>query len=265
MSIHNSENSNDDVADSVTLISKLDISDPLHLHPNDTTALTVVSIKLKGTENYQVWSCAMLLDLEGKNKICFIDGSCKRSNTDEVLGKLWDRVNAIVLVDEINEISYGLDDSYMQIRSSILFREVLPGVRSAYATISSEESHRVAIGSVAGSSQRNQAYAFMFNVPNSQNFQRSNQNFSTGPLRPFGLNNNKQGMGSGFVCEDCGFNGHTIDRCFKIIGYLVDFGKKKSCKNIKKQNVSNNNSVEKSSSSGFTDKQIATLISLIKD
>ncbi|GJW94532.1 ribonuclease H-like domain-containing protein [Tanacetum coccineum] len=134
-------NSDDDVADSVTLIT-LDISDPLHLQPNDTTALAVVIIKLKRTENYQVWSCAMLLDLEGKNKICFIDGSCKRSNTDEVLGKLWDRVNAIVL-----------DDSYMQIRSSILSREVLPGVRSAYATISSEESHRVAIGSVAGANQ----------------------------------------------------------------------------------------------------------------
>ncbi|GJW15158.1 ribonuclease H-like domain-containing protein [Tanacetum coccineum] len=46
----------------------------------------------------------------------------------------------------------GLDDSYMQIRSSILSREVLPNVRSAYATISSEESHRVAsVGSSSSS------------------------------------------------------------------------------------------------------------------
>nr|GEX20729.1 hypothetical protein [Tanacetum cinerariifolium] len=41
--------------DNVTLISKLDVSHPLHLHPNDFVALTVVSVKLKGTENYQVW------------------------------------------------------------------------------------------------------------------------------------------------------------------------------------------------------------------
>ncbi|GKB12009.1 retrovirus-related pol polyprotein from transposon TNT 1-94 [Tanacetum coccineum] len=87
----------DDIHDFVTRISKLDISDPLHLHHNDTTALTVISIKLKGIENYQVWSCAMLLALEGKNKIGFIDGSCKRSNTDEVLGKQWDRVNVLAL------------------------------------------------------------------------------------------------------------------------------------------------------------------------
>ncbi|GJV03138.1 ribonuclease H-like domain-containing protein [Tanacetum coccineum] len=91
------------VDDPVTLISRLDISDPLHLHPNDFAALTVVSIKLKGTENYQVWSCAMLMALEGKNKIGFIDGSCRRSNTDEVLGKQWDRVN-VVFVETASQI-----------------------------------------------------------------------------------------------------------------------------------------------------------------
>ncbi|GJY77788.1 ribonuclease H-like domain-containing protein [Tanacetum coccineum] len=75
----------------------------------------------------------------------------------------------------------------------------------------------------------------------------------------------RQGRGSTVVCEKCSFNGYTIDICFKIIGYPVDFGKKKSGQNFKKQNVSNNNSVGKSSSSGFTDEQMATLISLIKD
>ncbi|GJX99108.1 hypothetical protein Tco_0356127, partial [Tanacetum coccineum] len=54
-------------------------------------------------------------------------------------------------------------------------------------------------------------------------------------------------------------------QCFKIIGYPTDFGKKKSGQNFKKQNVSNNNSVAKSSSSGFSDEQMATLLCLIKD
>nr|GEV44781.1 ribonuclease H-like domain-containing protein [Tanacetum cinerariifolium] len=259
--------------DPVIRISKLDISDPLHLHPNDTTALTVISIKLKGTKNYQVWSCAMLLALEGKNKNGFIDGSCKRSNTDKGLGKQWDRINAIVLGWILNSISEKLflgqffskrakhvleelKETYDKIDgsiiSTILSREVLPHVRSAYATISSDESYKVTVGSIVGSSQKNQASAFMSNVPNSQNFKRSNQNFSTGPSRPNNLNNNRQGggsslnnnrkgRGSGLVCENCGFNGHTIDRYFKIIGYPADFEKKES------------------------DEQIATLISLIKD
>ncbi|GJT53134.1 hypothetical protein Tco_0988188 [Tanacetum coccineum] len=47
----------------------------------------------------------------------------------------------------------GLDDTYMQIRSSILSRETLPDVRSAHVIISNEESHRVASGSISGTSQ----------------------------------------------------------------------------------------------------------------
>ncbi|GJU25939.1 ribonuclease H-like domain-containing protein [Tanacetum coccineum] len=159
----------------------------------------------------------------------------------------------------------GLDDSYMQIRSSILSREVLPDVRSAYATIFSKESHRVAAGSIVGSSQKNHASAFVSNVPNRNNFQRSNQNTSIGSSRPNNMNNNKQGRSSGLVCENCGFNGHSINRCFKIIGYPADFGKKKSGQNFKNKNVSNNNYVGTGSSSGFTDEQMATLIYLITD
>ncbi|GKA56421.1 ribonuclease H-like domain-containing protein, partial [Tanacetum coccineum] len=96
------------VADPVTLISKLDVSNPLHLHSNDSAVLTVVSVKLKGTENYQVWANAMLLSLEGKNKIGFIDGTCRKSMTDDVLAKQWDRVNAVVLGWILNSISEEL-------------------------------------------------------------------------------------------------------------------------------------------------------------
>ncbi|GJR25365.1 hypothetical protein Tco_1101597 [Tanacetum coccineum] len=127
-----------------------------------------------------------------------------------------------------------LDDSYMQIRSFILSREVLPDVRSVYAIISSVESHRVASGSIASSSQRNQASTFVSNVPNRSNFQRNNQYVNSGPPRPNNLNNNRQDGGSALVCENWEY-------------------------------VSNNNSVGTSSSSGFTDEQMATLISLIKD
>ncbi|GKB80976.1 hypothetical protein Tco_0947871 [Tanacetum coccineum] len=156
----------------------------------------------------------------------------------------------------------SLDDSYMQIRSSVLSKEVLPDVRSAYATISIEEFHRVALGSVSGFSLKNQASAFVSNVPNRDNFRRGqSSNIVHGPNN---LNNNRQSRGSGLVCEKCGFNGHTIDRCFKIIGYPANFGKKKSGQVYKGKNVSNNY-VGSTSSSEFTDEQMATLISLIKD
>ncbi|GJW52312.1 hypothetical protein Tco_0093663 [Tanacetum coccineum] len=93
----------------------------------------------------------------------------------------------------------GLDDSYMQTRSSILSREVLPDVRSAYATISSEESHRVASGSNYGSSQRNHASTFVSNVPNRGNFQRGRSS-NIEPI-PNNLNNNRKSGGSGLIYE----------------------------------------------------------------
>ncbi|GJV41328.1 hypothetical protein Tco_1419768 [Tanacetum coccineum] len=182
MSIHNSENGDDYVEDNVTLISKLDI--------------------------------------KGKNKIGFIDGTCKRSNTNEVLGTQWDKINTLKqngssIADYYHKLNalWRQFDAMIELpkcvcnasESSILSREVLPDVRTAYATISSEESHRVAAGSV-----------------------RNNQNTSNGTLRSNHLNNNRKCGGSALVCENCGFNGHTIDRCFKIIRYPADFGKKKS-------------------------------------
>ena len=108
MSMHGYTDDEYEADEPVTLISKLDHSNPLHLHHNDSATLYVVSIKLKGTENYNVWCCAMLLALEGKNKIGFIDGSCRRSNTNEVLGRQWDRVNVVVLGWILNSISEGL-------------------------------------------------------------------------------------------------------------------------------------------------------------
>ncbi|GJW76284.1 putative RNA-directed DNA polymerase [Tanacetum coccineum] len=344
MSVHG-DSDTDDVTDPVTLISKLDVSNPLHLHSNDSAVLTVVSVKLKGTENYQVWDNAMLLALKGKNKIGFIDGSYKKSITDVVLAKQWDRVNAVVLGWILNSISdlhhkintikqngsnlsdyyhklnalwkqydamielpnclctaasefkkhnqllklmqflMGLDDSYMSIRSSILSRETLPDVKVAYAIISSEESHRMASGSVSGPSQRAQTSAFLSNGPARNNFQR-NQNSNSNNFRPNSSNFRPNNSTTGFrpnnpnpvrlnmpsnaelVCENCGYNGHTIDRCFKIIRYPADFGKKKGGQNGKGKNVAYNSVGSTSgstSSTGFTDEQLATLLSLIKD
>ncbi|KAJ0936869.1 putative retrotransposon Copia-like protein [Helianthus annuus] len=86
----------DSSGSSQTLISKLDIGDPLFLHPSDSSALTIIGIKLKGTENYRVWSSAMKLALEAKNKFGFIDGKCKKNTDDEVLSNQWDRCNSVV-------------------------------------------------------------------------------------------------------------------------------------------------------------------------
>ncbi|GJW85315.1 hypothetical protein Tco_0158460 [Tanacetum coccineum] len=67
----------------------------------------------------------------------------------------------------------GLDDTYMQIKCSILSRETLPDVKSTYAIISNKESHRVETGNIAETSHRSQTSAFTANVHNIGNYQRS--------------------------------------------------------------------------------------------
>nr|GEU28897.1 ribonuclease H-like domain-containing protein [Tanacetum cinerariifolium] len=61
----------------------------------------------------------------------------------------------------------GHDDTYMQIKSSILSRETLSDVRSDYAIISSEESYRIATGSVSGTSQRSDPSFSRYGTPSS--------------------------------------------------------------------------------------------------
>ncbi|GJY04600.1 ribonuclease H-like domain-containing protein [Tanacetum coccineum] len=191
----------------VTLISKLDISNPLHLHPNDSATLTVVSIKLKGTENYQVWSYAMLLALEGKNKTGFIDGSCRRSNTDEVLGRQWDRVNAIVLADYYHKLN-------------ALWKQFDALVQLPRCTCHAAEDFKK-------HNSLMKLMQFLMGLDDSYMAIRSNICLEIHYL----MLEEDQGGPPKLVCENCGFNGHTID----------------------------------SSLSTFSDDQLSKIISLIKD
>lgn len=56
---------------------------PLYIHPSDTPGMTLVTEKLTGTDNYGVWSRAMLIALRDKNKTRFIDGSCRRPSIEQ--------------------------------------------------------------------------------------------------------------------------------------------------------------------------------------
>jgi hypothetical protein len=95
-----------------TLVSKLDPSNPLYLHASDSSSLTIIRIKHKGTENYSVWSNAMRLTLNAKNKVVFIDGSCVKSTVDGVLASQWDRCNSVVITWILNSISEELCDDW---------------------------------------------------------------------------------------------------------------------------------------------------------
>ncbi|XP_071736765.1 uncharacterized protein [Rutidosis leptorrhynchoides] len=72
------------------------------------TKATQVSDLDFGAENYNVWSRAMLLALQTKNKTGFIDGPEIKSTIDEVLALQWDRCNPVVLSWILNSIGEEL-------------------------------------------------------------------------------------------------------------------------------------------------------------
>ncbi|XP_071699914.1 uncharacterized protein [Rutidosis leptorrhynchoides] len=82
---------------SATQINKLDFSDPFYLHANDASGTPITTVKLKGTENYNIWRRSMLLALSTNNKIRFIKGTVVRSETYDVVASQWDRCNSVVL------------------------------------------------------------------------------------------------------------------------------------------------------------------------
>lgn len=79
-------------------IPQLDCNDPLFLQYSDTPGTALVSQLLTETENYSEWSRSMLMSLLVKNKVGFIDGSCKRDAylQDNFRLHQWDRCNTIV-------------------------------------------------------------------------------------------------------------------------------------------------------------------------
>ncbi|KAK1431336.1 hypothetical protein QVD17_07793 [Tagetes erecta] len=89
-------------------MSNLDFGDPLYLHSSDTNNLSIIHLKLTGTENYTIWASSMELALLVKNKSGFIDKSCKKPTDNPILAKQWERCNSVVLSWILNSISEEL-------------------------------------------------------------------------------------------------------------------------------------------------------------
>ncbi|KAK9064691.1 hypothetical protein SSX86_016073 [Deinandra increscens subsp. villosa] len=293
-------------------VSKIDAGDPLYLHPSDSSVLTIISIKLKGTENYRVWANAMKLALKVKNKYGFIDGTCTPDEDDDVLINQWDRCNSVVLTWLLNSVSeelylgqvysslasdvwkelkdtydkvdgsvdmdqilqlpvctceasrqfndftrliklmqflMGLDSSYQSIRTNLLIKDELPTVKEAFAIISREESHRNT------NSSKTPTQTVGFNSKLGQSFDAK---------KKFNKREN-----SSLKCTHCNKTGHSVDKCFEIIGYPTwmkprfNSGKKPVANNCF---VSDNCEENKNFTTGnLTPDQFSKLLSLLND
>ncbi|KAJ0606225.1 putative RNA-directed DNA polymerase [Helianthus annuus] len=144
----------------------------------------------------------------------------------------------------------GLDDIYQPVRTNLLTREPFPSVKVAFSIVSREESHRLASN---GSKGQNVSFVT-----------KSNQSFDS-------RKKNTRGPNPNLKCSHCNMLGHTVDRCYEVIGYPPGFRKRSGGQSYR-SNVSNNNNksnstVGSSNSVGtampFTSEQISKLLSLV--
>ena len=71
------------------LPEKLSHNHPLFLHSIDNSGVLLSSIQLTGADNFSVWSRAMKIAIIGRNKLGFIDGSCRKELYGPNLTNLW--------------------------------------------------------------------------------------------------------------------------------------------------------------------------------
>ncbi|GKB54782.1 ribonuclease H-like domain-containing protein [Tanacetum coccineum] len=123
-----------------------------------------------------------------------------------------------------------LNDVFNYVRSIILTTQPIPEVKYAFATLSRDESHRNSHSTFKSVKVRPSAFAARSSNNNSNNNWNSNRNNSSN-----NNGNRRFGRVSNLVCKHCNMTGHTIDRCFELVGYPSGFKN-----NNNNQNSSNN-------------------------
>ncbi|GKB32224.1 ribonuclease H-like domain-containing protein, partial [Tanacetum coccineum] len=163
----------------------------------------------------------------------------------------------------------GLDDIYQPIRSSIMTREILLEAKDAFLIISREESHR-GIPPSTVKPEKPQVSAFVARQTDN-NRNRSNNWSNNG-------NNVNRGNYDSLLCKNYGLKGHTVDRCFELIGYPPGFKRNPNLKPIngfnntksnnvefKRGNVGSNKSKTSVGTVSFTNDQVMKLMSLLNE
>ncbi|GJZ85439.1 ribonuclease H-like domain-containing protein [Tanacetum coccineum] len=283
--------------DDIGSFSKLNLSfgDTLYLHPNDTRGSPIVTIKLTDTKNptlanqwdmcnYVVVTWILNFFSPGlfAGAIYAKTAFEMLSNIKETYDKQFDAMislppctceaakhfrkhNQLIM---LMQFLMGLDESYLEIRSNILTREPLPMVKAAFAILNGEESHRN-VTSVGAT----KPIATAFAAKTFHNKRRTNNNSNFNKGSSSNSNSNSRGHNSNLKCNNCNKIGHTVDRCFELVGYLACYVKRNFKSNTRPVS-SNNASVDGHSNSVSSNnvttnnspvKQLSRLMSLFND
>nr|GEV12406.1 hypothetical protein [Tanacetum cinerariifolium] len=117
----------------------------------------------------------------------------------------------------------SLEDCYQSIRSTLLTRDPLPKVKDDYTNVSREESHKGIPDPSSVTESKINATCFAakrINVNKRNNFSNNNNNNGKNSF-----NDNNIVLYLNLSCKNCRMIGHTIKRCYELIGYPHGFKK----------------------------------------
>jgi hypothetical protein len=77
------------------LTDVIDFNDPYYIHLSNHTGHAIVTQLLEG-DNYAIWSRAMMMSLEAKNKLGFVNGTIIEPLEKDPKYGAWRRCNQIV-------------------------------------------------------------------------------------------------------------------------------------------------------------------------
>ena len=143
-------------------------------------------------------------DLEGfPDCSCGILASCSCG----IIQKLLDAHNRMKLIQFLS----GINPAYDQVKTNILSTDPLPNINKVYHILQSvERQHQNNLHS----SHSNDISAFVAHQFKSDNSTAMRKDFKKSKIER--------------ICEHCKGKGHTIDQCFKLIGYPEWYANKKS-------------------------------------
>ncbi|XP_024023054.1 uncharacterized protein LOC112092088 [Morus notabilis] len=214
---------------------------PFFLHTGDHPGLSLVSHALTGP-NYNTWNRAMLMALNAKNKLCFVDGSIPQPPVTDPLAGIWSCCNNMVTSWLLNAVSKEIADSLLyldsahavwtdlqerfrqsnaprvfqikQMRGQILMLEPLPYVAKVFNLVVQEE-RQCSIVSVSPAPSNSLA----FSTVSSQPALLPTPSPPASVAAAWSASSQPKSRRERPVCTHCGLSGHSVDRCYKLHGF----------------------------------------------
>ncbi|XP_022023668.1 uncharacterized protein LOC110923922 [Helianthus annuus] len=281
---------------SVTLVSKLDASDPLYLHASDSSCLTIVSIKLKGTENYVVCSNAMKLALmelyvgqvysrlasevwdDLKDTYDKVDGSvvfglfqkinsvsqngASVSEYYHKINTMWKQFDAML---QLPSCTCNASTKFNEFNQLIKLMQFLMSLYDIYQPVRTNLLTRDPLPTIKTA----------FSVISREESHRGSNNGSKAPNVGFAakinnFNDNKKRFNKGpnpnLKCTHCNKIGHTVDKCYELHGYPTNYRQKPNQNGQwSKSNNSTNSNNSLSVNNSMSDKSASSLNTLSLD